>query len=146
MKRIGKKIDGIQYTKREGAYAIIKRKQDDKIAIATDGEYFLLGGGLEEGETEIQALERELKEESGYSIKNIQYFDKITSWAYGGDRGSLDITATVYIAEFDKVIAKPIEENYEILWINPKEYKDKLYHEYQRYIIDEYMKIGTHLK
>lgn len=74
MKRIGKKIEGIQYTKRQGAYAIIEREEDDKI-----------------------------------------------------------------------VVAKPIEEDYEILWINPKEYKDKLYHEYQRYIIEEYMKLGTHL-
>ena len=58
MIRIGKKIEGIQYTKRPGAYAIIERKEDNKIAIATDGEYFFLGGGIEKGETEIDALRR----------------------------------------------------------------------------------------
>lgn len=140
MKRIGKKKEGLQYTKRPGAYAIIEREEDDKIAIATDGEYFFLGGGIEEGETEIQALKRELIEESGYSIKNIEYFDKVKAWADGGDRGSLDITATIYKAQFDKKVTEPIEKDHKILWINPTEYKDKLYHEYQRYLIEEYIR------
>ena len=33
-------------------------------------------------------------------------------------------------------MAKPIEENYEIIWV---EYKYKLYHEYQRYILNKYI-------
>ena len=140
MIRIGKKIEGIQYTKRPGAYAIIERKEDNKIAIATDGEYFFLGGGIEKGETEIDALRREIIEEAGYSIKNIKYFDKVTSWADGGKRGPLDMTATLYTAEFDKKVAEPIEKDHKVIWCNPKEYKDKLYHEYQRYLLEEYIK------
>lgn len=139
MLRIGQKDKNVKYTKRSCSYAIIDRKKDDKIAIATDGDYFFFGGGIENKETEIEALRRELIEESGYSIKNIRYFDKITAWADGVNRGPLDITATVYIAEFDKKVAKPIEKDHEIIWINPKEYKDKLFHEYQKYILEEYI-------
>lgn len=141
MKRIGKKIKGLQYTKRPGAYSIIEREEDDKIAIATDGEYFFLGGGIEEGETEIEALKRELIEESGYRIKNIKYFDKVMAWADGGDRGPLDVTATIYTAQFDEKVAEPIEKDHKVLWVHAIEYKDKLYHEYQRYLLKEYMKI-----
>ncbi len=141
MKRIGKKIEGLQYIKRPGAYAIIEREEDDKIAIATDGEYFFLGGGIEEGETEIQALKRELIEESGYCIKNIKYFDKIMAWADGGDRGPLDVTATIYTAQFDEKVAEPIEKDHKVFWVHAIEYKDKLYHEYQRYLLEEYIKI-----
>lgn len=140
MVRIGKKVEGKKYTKRVAAYAIIKREEDNKIGIATDGEYFFLGGGLEGDETEEQALRREVIEESGYSLKNIQYFDKVTSWADGGDRGPLDVTATFYIAEFDKKVAEPIEKDHKVLWINANDYKEKLYHEYQRYILKEYIK------
>ena len=145
MKRIGKKVEGTKYTKRPGAYAIIEREEDDKIAIATDGEYFFLGGGIEEGETEIEALKRELIEDSGYSIKNIEYFDKVKAWADGGDRGPLDMTATIYTAQFDEKVAEPIEKDHKVFWINPMEYKDKLYHEYQRYILEEYRKIKGHI-
>lgn len=102
MVRIGTKLENVIYAKRDGAYVIIEREEDNKIAIATDGTWFFLGGGLEKGETELEALKRELLEESGYSIKDIKFFDKVTSWADGGKRGPLDVTATFYIAEFDK--------------------------------------------
>ncbi len=140
MVRIGNKIDGVKYTKRFASYVIIERKEDKKVAIATDGTYFLLGGGIENDETEIEALRREVIEESGYSIKNIEYFDKVTAWADGVKRGPLDVTATAYIAQFDEKVTEPIEETHKVLWVNPKEYVDKLFHEYQRYILEEYMK------
>lgn len=49
MIRIGSKIEGVNYTKRLGSYAIIEREEDKKVAIATDAEgvYFFLGGGIE---------------------------------------------------------------------------------------------------
>ena len=72
MIRIGNKVEGVIYTKRPASYVIIERKEDKKIAIATEGEtYFFLGGGIEKEETELEALKRELIEESGYNIKKI---------------------------------------------------------------------------
>ena len=68
MKYIGSKEENIQYRKRPGAYAIIINKNDYKVGIVTDGEdYFYLGGGIEKGETQLDALKRELIEESGYT-------------------------------------------------------------------------------
>ena len=51
----------------------------------------------------------------------------------------LDFEATIYIAKFDKKILAPIEKDHRILWVSPLEYKDKLYHEYQRYILNKYI-------
>ena len=143
MKRIGKKIENTIYNKRPGAYVIIESDEDDKIAIATDavGVYFFLGGGIEENETPEEALKREVIEESGYSLKNIILFDKVASWCYSETKGYMDVEATIYIANFDKKVAKPIEEDHEIIWVNPLEYKNKLYHEYQRYILNKYILI-----
>ena len=111
MLRIGSKKDGIQYKKRICAYAIIERIKDKKIAIATDKSdiYFLLGGGREKDELIEETLKREIIEE------------------------------TIYIAKFDKKILAPIEKDHRILWVSPLEYKDKLYHEYQRYILNKYI-------
>lgn len=105
MVRIGNKIEGEKYTKRPGAYAIIERKEDNKIAIATvpEGDWFLLGGGIENKETEIEALKRELIEESGYSIKNIKYFDKVTSWADGKEKGHALVSADLLKEEMIKL-------------------------------------------
>lgn len=141
MVRIGNKVEGAKYTKRYASYVIIERREDSKIAIATEGKtYFLLGGGIEGEENEIEALKREVIEESGYSIKNVKYFDKVTAWADGVKRGPLDVIATFYIANFDKKITEPIEKDHKVLWVNTIDYKDKLFHEYQRYILDEYIK------
>ena len=142
MKRIGKKLEGVVYTKRPGAYAIIEHKEDNKVAIArASNDCFFLGGGIEEKETPIEALKRELLEEAGYTIKNVQLFDEGTSWADGGERGPLEVIATFYIAEFDQKVTDPIEKDHEILWVDAMEYKEKLYHEYQRYILGEYAKL-----
>lgn len=141
MKRIGKKLENVVYNKRPGAYVIIERDEDNKIAIATDAVnvYFFLGGGIEKNETAEGALRREVVEESGYSLKNIRLFDKVNSWCYNEKYGYLDVEATIYIAKFGEKIAKPTEEDHKVLWVNPLEYKDKLYHEYQRYVLKRYI-------
>ena len=139
MMRIGTKKKNKNYVKRIGSYVIVEREEDDKIAIATDGTYFLLGGGLEKNESELDALKREVIEEAGYSLKNIKYFDQVTAWADSVTRGPLDVTATIYIAEFDRKIKEPIEKDHKVLWVDANIYKDKLFHEYQRYILNEYI-------
>ena len=54
-------------------------------------------------------------------------------------RCPLFVTATFYIANFYKKITEPIEKDHRVLWVNPENYKDKLFHEYQRYILKEYI-------
>ncbi len=139
--RIGEKKLDTCYTKRCGAYAIIEREQDKKIAIVDHGKFFFLGGGLEKDETEEQALKREIIEEAGYGIKNVQFFNKVLAWEVSQSRGPLDITATFYLAKFDQKIALPIEKDYKILWVNPAEYIPKLHYEYQRYILKKYVEL-----
>lgn len=139
--RIGKKIDNKEYYKRPSVYAIIEREEDNKIAIVSDNPdvYFFLGGGIEKDETEVEALKREIIEESGYSLSDIKIFDKICSYCYSDTNGYMDIEATIYIAKFNTKIAEPIEKDHKLMWVDPNEYKDKLFHEYQRYILNKYV-------
>ncbi len=143
MKRIGKKEENKMYYKRPGAYVIVERDEDNKIAIATDSidVYFFLGGGIEENETSEYALKREVIEESGYTLKDVKLFDKVCSYCYSEANGYMDIEATIYIAKFGKKIAEPIEEDHKLLWVNPSDFANKLYHEYQRYILNKYISI-----
>lgn len=138
--RIGIKEEDKEYYKRPGSYVIIEREEDNKIAVVTNGiGYFFLGGGLEENETNEEALRRELIEESGYTLKDVKYFDIVTTYIYNEKKGYMDIDATIYIAKFDKKVSEPIEKDHKIIWVNPLEYKDKLYREYQRYILNKYV-------
>lgn len=139
MKIIGDKDANIEYKKRPGAYAIITRKEDDKIGIVTDGDFFFLGGGIEEGETELDALKRELIEESGYTLKNITKFDEVSSYIYAEAKGYIQVMAYVYLAEFEEKIAEPIEKDHTVLWVNPEDYVGKMCREWQEYILKQYI-------
>lgn len=140
MKYVGSKEENVEYRKRPGAYAIIVNKDNDKIGIVTDGEdYFYLGGGIENGETKLEALKREMIEEVGYSIKNIREFEEVGSHIFAEDKGYLEIIASVYIAEFDKKIAEPIEKDHKVLWVTPEEYVSKMFREWQRYIMERFI-------
>lgn len=93
MKYVGSKEENVEYRKRPGAYAIIVNKDDDKVGIVTDGEaYFYLGGGIENGETKLEALKREMIEEAGYSIKNIREFEEVGSHVFAEDKGFLEVS------------------------------------------------------
>jgi ADP-ribose pyrophosphatase YjhB (NUDIX family) len=67
-------LDDVKHlTPRVGARAILKVK--DQYCLIYNKHwnlYTLPGGGVEEGETYIEALKREVLEETGFTIKNIQ--------------------------------------------------------------------------
>lgn len=140
MKYVVDKEENIEYKKRPGAYAIIRRNEDNKIGIVTDGDFFFLGGGIEEGETELEALKRELIEESGYTLKNIHKFDEVGEFGYAKGKGYLQMISYVYIAEFDEKVAEPIEKDHIVLWVNPEDYVGKMFREWQEYILKQYIK------
>lgn len=133
-------LDEHEYKKRPGAYAIIEAT-DGRIAIVQDADddLYYFGGGIEENETPIEALKRELLEESGYSIKDISYFTEVGEFLKSKTRGYIEVIATVYTAKLDEYVKSPIEKDHHLIWINPSDYKDKLLRKWHNYVLDLYL-------
>lgn len=70
MKTFGEKQSGIEYKKRVGSYGIlIENKRIGVVKSAVYNDFFLTGGGIDEGESDEEALRREAREEIGFEIE-----------------------------------------------------------------------------
>ena len=115
------KIFGIknnaEYYTRKGAYII--PVQNGKIAVAkTPKGYFLLGGGLEPGEDEIESIKRECIEEVG-CIANIE---KLLCTAEAFDvhprKGFFHPVQSYYTGTISEPVVLPVEKDHELVWLD----------------------------
>jgi 8-oxo-dGTP diphosphatase len=67
--RFGRRLPGIGYPPRPGAYALVFNERGEILAVEEGGYWWLPGGGVEAGETHEQGLIREMLEETGYAVE-----------------------------------------------------------------------------
>ncbi len=73
---IGQADTSIQYTDRPTVKVVIKK--DDKLLILNKG--LLPGGGIDPGESDKDAITRELQEELGITVKNVQEIGTVVQY------------------------------------------------------------------
>ncbi|MCT4608233.1 MAG: NUDIX hydrolase [Pelagimonas sp.] len=117
-------VRGKRYTLRPGAYAILPR---DGALLLThqaepEPEFQLPGGGIDPGEGPLEALHREVFEETGWSIaapKRLGAFRRFTFmpeydlWA--------EKLCIIYVARPIQRLGPPLEPGHEALWRTPQE-------------------------
>jgi 8-oxo-dGTP diphosphatase len=128
--------EDVEYLDREGVYLIPCRNTQVGV-VQTPKGYFFLGGGLENGESHLDCIERECIEEVGCSpcvegrlcsaeayIKHptIGYFHPIQTYYFGTllDRDSI-----------------PIEKDHILCWIEYDQLKGKMFLEMQNWALEE---------
>ena len=73
---------------------ILLHLRDNKPGILAPGHWAFIGGGVEEKESELEAIRREVKEEINILIENFFYLDKIYFKSY-------NLMVSVYIGRLD---------------------------------------------
>lgn len=125
MQRFGEPAQrGIKYTERAGAYAILER--DGRLLVTFQerplAEYQLPGGGIDPGEGAIQALHREVREETGWSIRISRRLGVYQRFTYMPD---YDLWARklchVYLAHPTLCLGAPTEPYHTAVWLDPED-------------------------
>lgn len=109
--------------------------RNEKIGIAkrkskiSNGIYEFPGGKVEDNETEIEALKREIKEECGIEIENIQFFMKNKDF----QEEEIDLSCFVCITTQEPVLS--VHTNF--IWTTPDKIYDYPFFESDRCIVEK---------
>ena len=132
----------VEYTDRQGAYLI--PIQNDCIGVVqTPKGYFLLGGGLEEGETDEHCIHRECLEEAGYTVRIKHKIGSAETYYKAPEIGYFHPIQTYYVGELVKKVQAPLVSDHQLVWVCFQELKGKMYLEMQNWAIKESMKLNN---
>lgn len=102
---------------------ILIGKKEETEGHPISGEWHILGGHLEKGEEFEEAVEREVKEETGLDVEVHQIIDvKTFAW----DDGEKDSIQGLYHVESDTRDAEAQEDLVDVKWVSPENLLDEL--------------------
>lgn len=133
-------ITGQSYQLRPGAYAILARGTDVLLTLQTKPyvEYQLPGGGIDLGENGINALHREVKEETGWKISNPRHVGCFRRFVYMPEYEMwAEKLCHVYLADPVYQLHEPIEPFHQVQWMTAKQAALILGNEGDRFFVNQ---------
>jgi 8-oxo-dGTP diphosphatase len=117
-------LRGQRYRLRVGAYAVLARGAQVLLTHQSQprSEYQLPGGGIDAGETAVQALRREVFEETGWGIatprrigafRRFVFMPEYDLWA--------EKLCLIYLARPTRRLAPPAESGHRAIWVTAAE-------------------------
>ena len=112
---------------RPGAYAVIEDDAGLIAVIETGRGWFLPGGGMDAGETAVEALQREMLEETGYEVLVIAEIGARIEVVYAADEDThYRIRSHFYQAHLAAKIADGAEPDHRLVWLARDDALDRL--------------------
>lgn len=128
--------EGVGYVHRKGAYLIPIK--DGRIGIIqTPKGFFLLGGGIDEGETDISCITRECMEEAGYSVLIGKKVCSAETYAKHPVIGYFHPIQTYYLGELVEQKQIPTEPDHKLLWMDYYNLRGRMFLEMQNWALEQ---------
>lgn len=133
---------GRRYTLRPGAYAILPRGRSILLTFQTEPEpeFQLPGGGIDPGETPLQALHREVFEETGWHISRPRRLGAFRRFTYMPE---YDLWAEklchIFVARPALRLGAPIEPHHSVVWMPPEDAAAHVYNDGDRMFLQRYV-------
>ena len=135
MHRIFGKKENAEYIDRKGAY-IIPVKGDKIGVVKTYKGYFLLGGGIEDGENDHQCITRECLEEAGYEVSIGEELCSAETYLVHERIGYFHPIQVYYVGELLNKVKDPVEPDHAFEFVKYEDIKGKMYLEMQNWAIE----------
>lgn len=126
------------YLDREGAY-LIPTKGTLVGVVRTPKGYFLLGGGLENGESHISCILREVLEETGYTAQVDRQICSAESYGLHPTLGYFHPIQTYYAGHLLEQVSTPVESDHTFHWVEYARLKGNLFVKMQNWALEQLM-------
>ena len=136
-KIFGKKQSAI-YLERRGAY-IIPIKGEEGV-VETPKGLFLLGGGIDNGETDEQCIIRECIEEVGYRVEINERVCPAETYYEHPKIGFFHPIQVYYSGKLVEKVKEPVEQDHVLRWARYENIKGKMYLEMQSWAVEQIVK------
>lgn len=126
----------VNYIDRVGVYLVPVK--DGKVGVVkTSKGYFLLGGGLDSGESLEECIERECLEEIGFTVSVGNKICSAEMYCEHPSIGYFHPIQTYYVGELLEKVCVPIEEDHKFIWIRFDDLKGNMFFEMQNWAIEQ---------
>jgi 8-oxo-dGTP diphosphatase len=99
--------------------------------------YFLPGGGVDSGESEVSALKRELLEEIGYQVSLLAEIGETVEYIKAdGNEPYYQIRSRFYKVQLGRKEGESIEKNHHLIWLWPEEAIKRLTRRRQAWVVE----------
>jgi 8-oxo-dGTP pyrophosphatase MutT (NUDIX family) len=131
----GKRVEGVSYTLRPGAYALIVDEAGRIAAVTTAKGTYLPGGGQEAGESPIDALKREVLEECGLTIEVGRPIGVADEFVFAKDECQHFCKRCSFYFAVVEAKGSPVEPDHQLIWLAPDEAMANLQHDSHRWAV-----------
>lgn len=141
MRTFGNKVLGKHYMVRQAVYGILHgpSRTIGVIRLRNDHLLMLPGGGIENGESEVECLAREVLEETGYTINKSAFLCQGTQYFQSRDASHyIQNIGSFYSCSLGVKLTELVEENHELIWLTPEETVSGLFHQHQAWAVRQY--------
>jgi len=129
----GAPLDGREYRPRAAVYAVIRDAERRVAAVKTSLGLLLPGGGLERGETLVECLKRELREECARPVAIDRQIGLAVEY-FATEEGAFEGRHVFFEARF--VGGPNGSAEYEVVWLEPESAPAQLHHKSHAWALD----------
>ena len=130
--------ENVNYIDRVGAYLIPVNEGKIGVVRTTKG-YFLLGGGIDSGESHEECIRRECLEEAGYKVSVGHKVCSAEMYSKHPTIGYFHPIQTYYVGALLEQVSIPVEDDHAFVWMDYNELKGNMYLEMQSWAIEQCM-------